>query len=296
MKTLTIGLGSMGMGAALSCHRAGLTSVGFDLNADALNAFAADGGTPIDRLDNADSIDVALIFVVNAQQAESVIFDSPLLDKLSPGAVVMNCVTLAPSIAKDLAARVIERGFGYIDAPVSGGALKASEGRMSVMASATPASMQHAQPVLDAIAEHVFRLGDAAGEGSKMKTINQLLAGVHIAAAAEAMNLAAALDMDLHQVIDVISKCAGTSWMFENRAPHIADGDYRPLSSVDIFVKDLGIVQHEARAEAAVTPLTDTSLGLFADASQAGLGRLDDSAVAQLLARQSQQRLPGMDE
>lgn len=296
MKTLTIGLGSMGMGAALSCQRAGLTSLGFDLNADALSAFGAGGGTPVDRLDQAADVDVALIFVVNAQQAESVIFDSPLLDQLAPGAVVMNCVTLAPSIAKDLAARVIERGFGYIDSPVSGGALKASEGRMSVMASGTPASMQRVQPVFDAIAEHVFRLGDAAGEGSKMKTINQLLAGVHIAAAAEAMNLAASLDMDLHQVIDVISKCAGSSWMFENRAPHIADGDYRPLSSVDIFVKDLGIVQREARAQAAVTPLTDTSLGLFSDASNAGLGRLDDSAVAQLLARQSQQRLPGMDE
>ena len=98
--------------------------------------------------------------------------------------------------------------------------------------------MTDANPVFDAIAEHVFELGDRAGHGSQMKLINQLLAGVHIAAAAEAMNLAASLDMDLHKVIDVISQCAGSSWMFENRAPHIADGDYH-LSRASTFCQGL---------------------------------------------------------
>jgi 3-hydroxyisobutyrate dehydrogenase-like beta-hydroxyacid dehydrogenase len=139
----------------------------------------------------------------------------------------------------------------------------------------------------------VFELGDRAGHGSQMKLINQLLAGVHIAAAAEAMNLAASLDMDLHKVIDVISQCAGSSWMFENRAPHIADGDYRPLSSVNIFVKDLGIVTEEASHQQVVTPLSDAALALYREASEAGLGGEDDSAVVKVLAKQSNVTLPG---
>ena len=116
-----------------------------------------------------------------------------------------------------------------------------------------------------------------------------------LAAAAEAMNLAASLNMDLHQVIEVISKCAGSSWMFENRAPHIADGDYTPLSSVNIFVKDLGIVTDEASRHEAVTPLSDAALSLYQKASESGLGSEDDSAIVKILAQRSNGTLPGSD-
>lgn len=125
-----------------------------------------------------------------------------------------------------------------------------------------------------------------------MKTVNQLLAGVHIAAAAEAMALAAQMDMDLQQVLEVIKDCAGTSWMFENRGPHIADGDYRPLSMVDIFVKDLGIVS-EATQHLDSLPMTRTALDLFSQASAQGMGQMDDSAVALVLARRAGCVLPG---
>lgn len=293
MNVLTVGLGSMGYGAALSCLRSGLNASGFDLNPDSVSRFRADGGFAATDWSEIDNQDAVLIFVVNAQQAESVLFDSPLLSKLNPGATVINCVTLAPSVALDLAARVADAGFGYVDAPVSGGAAKAREGRMSIMASGAPATMAKIKPVFDAISEHVFALGDEPGAGSQMKLINQLLAGVHIAAAAEAMNLAASYDMDLHQVIDVISKCAGTSWMFENRAPHIADGDYTPLSSVNIFVKDMGIVTGAAEAKGVETPLSQTAFNMYKEASDAGFGLQDDSAVVKILAQKSAVKLPG---
>ena len=293
MQTLVIGLGSMGFGAAVSCVRAGIQTAGFDVNPDALERFKAQGGQPIESLDACAGIDCVLIFVVNAAQAESVLFESNLLSGLNSNALVINCVTLAPSKAVDIANQVQAKGFRYIDAPVSGGAAKALEGRMSIMASGKAEDMTDAKPVFDAISEHVFELGDAPGQGSQMKLINQLLAGVHIAAAAEAMNLAASLQMDLHQVIDVISKCAGSSWMFENRAPHIADGDYTPLSSVNIFVKDLGIVTDEASRHDVVTPLSDAALALYREASESGLGGEDDSAVVKILARQSNVILPG---
>ena len=293
MQTLVIGLGSMGFGAAVSCVRANIQTAGFDVNPDALERFKAEGGQPMNSLNACQNIDCVLIFVVNAAQAESVLFDSNLLAGLNPNALVINCVTLAPSKAVDIANKVQAQGFRYIDAPVSGGAAKALEGRMSIMASGAPDAMADAKPVFDAISEHVFELGDKPGGGSQMKLINQLLAGVHIAAAAEAMNLAASLDMDLHQVIDVISKCAGSSWMFENRAPHIADGDYTPLSSVNIFVKDLGIVTDEASGNDVATPLSETALALYRQASEEGLGGEDDSAVVKILAQQSNVTLPG---
>ncbi len=295
MKTLVVGLGSMGFGAAVSCLRAGISTAGFDINPEALQRFQANGGHPIESLEMCQDIDCVLIFVVNASQAESVLFESGLLSVLNPNALVINCVTLAPSKAVEIAHRVETEGFRYIDGPVSGGAAKALDGQMSIMASGSPSAMANAKPVFDAISERVFRLGDEPGHGSQMKLINQLLAGIHVAAAAEAMTLAASLDMDLYQVIDVISKCAGSSWMFENRAPHIADGDYTPLSSVNIFVKDLGIVTDEASGNNVVTPLSDTALSLYTKASESGLGGQDDSAVVKILAQQSDVILPGSD-
>lgn len=295
MQTLVVGLGSMGFGAAVSCVRAGIDTTGFDVNPEVLKRFQASGGKPVEALATCNDIDCVLVFVVNASQAESVLFDSGLQSGLKPNALVINCVTLAPSKAVEIANKVDSMGFRYIDAPVSGGAAKALDGRMSIMASGTPLAMADAKPIFDAISEHVFELGDEPGQGSRMKLINQLLAGVHIAATAEAMNLAASLDMDLHQVINVISKCAGSSWMFENRAPHIADGDYSPLSSVNIFVKDLGIVTNEAVGNGVVTPLSEAALALYRKASESGLGGEDDSAIVKVLAQQSKVMLPGLD-
>ena len=292
MHTLVIGLGSMGFGAAISCLRNGIQTSGYDLNPDVLKNFQSEGGQSITSFDQLQLVDCVLIFVVNAEQAESVIFDSELNAHLNPDALIINCVTLAPSKAIDIAHRIDALGYQYIDAPVSGGAAKARKGRMSIMASGHPDAMKTAKVVLEAISENVFYLGEKPGSGSQMKLINQLLAGVHIAAAAEAMNLAAALQMNLHEVIEVISKCAGSSWMFENRAPHIANGDYTPLSNVNIFVKDLGIVTEEALSNQVITPLSDKALELYKMAFDSGLGGEDDSAVVKILAEKSGVTLP----
>ena len=292
MHTLVIGLGSMGFGAAISCLRNGIQTSGYDLNPEVLTNFQSEGGQSITSFDQLQSVDCVLVFVVNAEQVESVLFGTNLSAHLNPNALIINCVTLAPSRAIDIAHRANALGYQYIDAPVSGGAAKARQGRMSIMASGHPDAMKRAGIILEAISEHVFQLGEKPGSGSQMKLINQLLAGVHIAAAAEAMNLASALQMNLHEVVEVISKCAGSSWMFENRAPHIADGDYTPLSNVNIFVKDLGIVTEEANNNQIVTPLSDKALELYKIASESGLGGEDDSAVVKVLAKKSGVTLP----
>ena len=149
-----------------------------------------------------------------------------------------------------------------------------------------------ASPALQAMAANIYELGDEAGQGSAFKMINQLLAGVHIAAACEAMALAAKQGLDLHKVYEVITASAGNSWMFENRAPHILDGDYSRRSSIDIFVKDLGIVQDIARAERFPAPLSAAALQMYLAASGAGMGQDDDASLARLYAQLSGAHLP----
>lgn len=284
-----VGLGSMGAGMARSLVRAGLETHGFDVDPARVEAFAREGGSS-----GAARFDVLVIVVVNAAQTEAVLFgDDPFADRLNQGAVVLGCATMAPEVARGLEARLAERGLLYLDAPISGGAVKAAEGALSVMASGTAAAFAAAEPALDAMAAKVFRLGETAGPASAMKMVNQLLAGVHIAAAAEAITFGMRHGVDPASTVEVISQCAGTSWMFENRGPHIRDGDYTPRSAVDIFVKDLGIVLDMGRDSRFATPLAAMAWQQFLAASGAGLGREDDAAVAKIYARNAGLTLPG---
>ena len=289
-----VGLGSMGWGAAVSLLRAGITTHGVDIRADVLEKFSAEGGTSFSSVSDACAgADVVFVFVVNGAQADDVLFGAGgAVAAAAQGTVFVTCVTMEPSRAIDLAARLESFGMPALDAPVSGGSAKALTGEMTIMASGRAEAFDKAQRCLDAIATKVYRLGDAAGKGSQVKMINQLLAGVHIAAAAEAMTLGAKIGLDLGMLHEVIQECAGNSWMFGNRGQHIVDGDYTPHSAVDIFVKDLGIVTGEA-AEHPV-PLSQTALALFKEASAAGMGREDDAAVAKLLAIKGGIKLPGM--
>lgn len=289
-----VGLGSMGYGMATTLVGAGFSTHGFDVVPDQEARFVSEGGQPGKLNDVAGRVDVAVIVVLNAAQTESVLFgDNALVPALKPGSVVIACATVAPEFARDMEARCGERGVLYLDAPISGGSIKAASGQLSVMAAGKPEAFAAARPVLDAMAETVFELGDAAGPGSAMKAVNQLLAGVHIASMAEAMTFGMTQGVEPSQFLDVISKCAGTSWMLENRAPHIIDGDYTPHSSVDIWLKDLGIVLDIARGAKFGAPLTAAALQQFMAASGSGLGREDDAAVAKVYARNAGIKLPG---
>lgn len=297
-KAAVIGLGSMGWGAAISLLKAGFTVNGCDIRGDVLARLTEAGGdactTPASA---AETADVILIYVINSSQVEDVLFEpNGALETAKPGTVFLLCATMAPSAATDIAERLEAAGMLVIDAPVSGGHVRALAGEITVMASGSQEAFARASTVLDAISAKVFRLGDRPGAGSQVKMINQLLAGVHIAATAEAMTLAAKAGIDLKTLYEVIRVSAGSSWMFENRGEHIVSGDYSPRSAVNIFVKDLGIVASEAEKAGALTPLAASALSLFMEASQAGLGQEDDAAVAKILARKSGTVLPGMEE
>lgn len=289
MKIGIVGLGSMGYGMAASMLRAGHVVCGQDVNPAAVDRLHAEGAAPW-------TFDLAALVVVvlNAAQVEAVLFGADgLAPKLPKGAVVICCVTVAPDFARQMGARCEALGLLYLDAPISGGAVKAAAGRLSVMASGTAEAFAAAQPMLAATAEKVFELGDAAGMGSAMKAVNQMLAGVHIAAMAEAVTFGMTQGIAPETFLKVIPDCAGTSWMLENRAPHIVAGDYTPHSAVDIWPKDLGIVLDAARAAKFAAPVTAAALQQFVAASGMGLGRQDDAAVAKVYARNASLTLPG---
>ena len=276
-----IGLGAMGLGVARSLLRAGFRTHACDIRAEVLAAFAAEGGiacaTPAQL---GAACEVVLTLVVNAEQTEGVLLGKHgAAGAMRAGSVVIASATVAPEFAASLAARLTPLGIGMIDAPVSGGAAKAASGQMTVMAAGAPENFAKVEDVLNAIAQKVYRLGAAPGAGSRVKMINQLLAGVHIAAAAEAMAMGIRAGADPAVLYEVISNSAGSSWMFQNRVPHILAGDYTPLSAVNIFVKDLGIVLDTAKKAAFPLPLTATAHQMFLLAAAAGRGGEDDSAV-----------------
>ena len=279
-----IGLGSMGAGVAKSLLRAGYAARVCDIRTDAMAALVAEGAVACaSPAELGAACDVVIVLVVNAAQAETALFgEQGAATKMRKGSAVVMSVTAAPDVAVDFAARLTGRGILMLDGPVSGGAAKAASGEMTIMASGTAEVFAKCESVFKAIATKVYRLGDAPGAGSRIKMINQLLAGVHIAAAAEAMALGIKAGADPEVLYEVICNSAGGSWMFQNRVPHILAGDYAPLSAVNIFVKDLGIVLDAARKSAFPLPLTATAHQMFLMAAAAGLGAEDDSAVVKI--------------
>jgi 3-hydroxyisobutyrate dehydrogenase len=269
---------------ARSLVRAGHEVHGCDVRPGPLAALRDAGGSPAaSPAELGARVEALLVVVVNAAQTEQVLFgDAGAAKALPRGAVVLTSATVAPDQAAALGDRLAALGLLHLDAPISGGAAKAATGELSIMASGTPAAFDRARPVLDAVAAKVHRLGDRSGQGSKVKMVNQLLAGVHIAAAAEAMALCIRAGADPQAVYDVICGSAGASWMFQNRVPHILAGDYTPLSAVSIFVKDLGIVLDTARGLALPLPLAATAHQMFLQAAGAGHGGEDDSAVVKI--------------
>jgi 3-hydroxyisobutyrate dehydrogenase len=290
-----LGLGSMGFGMAASLRRAGFAVAGFDLRPEVAARFATDHGgrAAATAAEAAQGAAAAVVVVVNADQTEAVLFGAGgVAAALAPGAVILSCATMAPERARALAARAAEAGLHYIDSPISGGAQRAAEGALTVLASAPPAAMTRAEPLLAAMAAKVYRLGDEAGIGAAFKMVNQLLAGVHIAAASEAMVFAGRLGLDLAKVYEVITASAGNSWMFENRMPHVLDGDYAPRSAVEIFTKDLGIISDMSRASKFPTPVAGAALQMFLMTAAAGMGKDDDASVARLYAQVTGVALP----
>jgi 3-hydroxyisobutyrate dehydrogenase-like beta-hydroxyacid dehydrogenase len=288
-----IGLGSMGYGMARNLIKAGHQVWGHDINPDAVARLVADGARAGELLDHAEALDALVVVVLNAAQTEAVLFGPEgVAAALQQNTVILSCATIPPAFAAEMETRAESAGLLYLDAPISGGAIKAASGELTIMASGRKAAFEAAKPALDAISAKVFEMGDRAGAGSAMKATNQMLAGIHIASMAEAITFALAQGISPERFLEVVSQSAGTSWMLENRAPHIIEGDYTPRSTINIWPKDLGIVMDIAQNSGFSAPITEAALALFKEAAAQGLGAEDDAALAKLYAKAAGLTLP----
>jgi len=275
-----IGLGAMGLPMAKNLAGRGFSVRGFDMRPQVVEALTQAGGQPTASVaEAAAGVDALVLMVVNAAQAEAILFTDGALAALPGNGVVILMATCPPSAVEAIATRVLAAGRRFLDAPVSGCVVGAEAATLTIMAAAPQATFEAARPVLDALGDKVFHVGVEPGQGAMVKTVNQLLCGVHIAVTAEALSLAAKVGVDLDVMLGILSGSSASSWMLKNRGPRMLQTDPEVTSAVDIFVKDLGIVLEAGRDVKAALPLAALAHQMFLAVSGQGGGADDDSQV-----------------
>lgn len=273
-----VGLGAMGLPMASRLASGGFAVSGFDLREAARAALAdAGGASAASAAAAAEGADALILMVVNAAQAEAALDEA--LGALAADAIVLLMATCAPADAARIGARVAESGRAVLDAPVSGGVKGAQGGTLTIMAAGNGVAFARARPLLERLGDKIFHVGERAGQGAMVKTVNQLLCGVHIAACAEALSLGDKAGLDRAQLLEILSGSAASSWMLRDRGPRMLEDDPSVASAVDIFVKDLGLVADAGREARAALPLAASALQMFLAASGQGHGAADDSQV-----------------
>ncbi|HEY5853927.1 MAG TPA: NAD(P)-dependent oxidoreductase [Aldersonia sp.] len=281
-----IGLGAMGAPMATCVARAWHTVTAFDIDPQRAVALAGEGIKPAATIASAaQNADVLVLMVATAEQAESVLYgDGNAAAALKPGAVVLLMATVGPAAVEDWAERLRPAGVEIVDAPVSGGASRAGQGDLLIMVSGSQAALDAVQPLLDAMARNAPVVGTRPGDGQKVKLVNQLLCGVHIAVAAEALAYAEALGLQAGPTWEVLRHGAAASFMLDDRGSRMVDNPNNEIrSTIDIFVKDMGLVTAAARANSYPAPLASAAEQLYLAGRRAGLGRSDDSSLIQIL-------------
>ena len=292
-KVCVIGLGSMGFGIASSLIKNGHEVYGLDKDKNHTDRLQKAGGKNEELSKICKIVDVVVIVVLNSIQTEQILFGKHgIVEQLNKETLIIVCTTVSPQFAREMAEKCNQYNMHYLDAPMSGGSVKSENGQLSYMVSGSKLALQKAHLILEATAEKVFQLGEEPGKGSAMKSVNQMLAGIHISAMAEALTFGITQGIEPEKFLEVISKCAGTSWMLENRAPHIIDNDYTPKSSINIWPKDLGIVLDIAKNSNFSAPLTAIAMQQFVAAAGSGLANEDDAAVAKVYAKNAGVNLP----
>ena len=281
-----IGLGAMGAPMATCVAQAGHTVTAFDIDPQRAVALAGEGIKPAVTIASAaQDADVLVLMVATAEQAESVLYgDGNAAAALKPGAVVLLMATVGPAAVQDWAERLRPADVEIVDAPVSGGASRAGQGDLLIMVSGSQAALDAVQPLLDAMARNAPVVGTRPGDGQKVKLVNQLLCGVHIAVAAEALAYAEALGLQAGPTWEVLRHGAAASFMLDDRGSRMVDNPNNEIrSTIDIFVKDMGLVTAAARANSYPAPLASAAEQLYLAGRRAGLGRSDDSSLIQIL-------------
>ena len=276
-----IGLGAMGLPIAARLLEAGFDVVGVDVAEAARRRFTELGGrVGASTREVPPDVGAVIVLVVTADQVRAVLFgEAGLADRLAPGTLVIVSATIGPRDARDVAARLSERGLRPLEAPVSGGVKRARRGDLSIIVAGDPTDVARAQPVLVPISRELFDAGPGFGTACTIKLLNQMLCGVHLAIAAETMLLAERLGLDQELLYRVVTQSSGNSHMFADRVPQMRAPPAATNSAVDVFLKDRRRGRETGREAGAPTILTAAAEAVFAGASAAGLGATNDSRI-----------------
>ncbi|SFU74762.1 NAD(P)-dependent oxidoreductase [Halomonas korlensis] len=275
------GLGAMGWPMASRLKEGGFQVHGID----ALEQRAIDfNGQAISTEEESRYLvrcEALFLMVVNADQVRSLLFEMGGVESLGQDACIVQMSTISPedaaAISRDVAA--MRPDLRYLDAPVSGGVVGARAGELTIMAAGAEDALAECRPAFEVLGKAVYEAGQQPGQGAAMKAVNQLLCGVHIAAAAEALALAEQNGIDASLMLSMVNGSSASSWMLKDRGPRMIAEPGDVTSVIDIFCKDMGIVCDAAKASRAFTPLAETARQLFVSSSQRGEGKLDDSQL-----------------
>ncbi len=277
-----VGLGAMGRGVAANLLAKGFSVIGCDVRTEPGEWMRKQGGEFVARpRDLAGKCDIVVSLVVSDAQTEQVLFgEHGIAPHLGQGSVFVMCSTVPPAYVRSLAPRLTKLGVALIDAPVTGGMVGAAKGTLTIMAGGPKEAFERVRPVLEAFGARIYHLSEENGAGAQMKVINQLLCGVHLAAAGEALAMARRQNLPLKPTLEILSSGAAASWMLKDRGPRMIDGAFDDVTSaVDIFVKDMSLVLDATRETKYAAPLAHAAYLAFLSTSGRGLGRADDSAV-----------------
>jgi len=281
-----VGVGNMGGAIAARLLEQGWTVRVRDIAQDRMRALAAAGALACaSAAEAATGCDALIVCVVDAAQTDEVLFGPDgAAAALPAGAVVLLCPTIAPADVERIAERLAAVGLAALDAPMSGGPARARDGSMSLMVAGDDAAFNSARNLVEAISRQVFRIGPRLGDGARTKLVNNLLAGINLAGAAEALALAQRLGLDLAATLAVIERSSGQSWIGSDRLPRAIAGDYEPRAHVSLLHKDTRLALEAARAAGFEGPLGPAAHAVFDAAMRAGMAGLDDAALFRLLA------------
>jgi putative dehydrogenase len=287
MRTVGIvGVGNMGGGMAAHLLEQGWKVRVHDVDRAKVDALVALGAIACDSTAQAAlDVPVLIVCVVDAQQVRDVLLgEGGALETLQRDAAVMLCPTIAPGDVERLAAELAGRGIATIDAPMSGGPARARDGSMSLMVACAAGVFDAHRSLLEALSRKVFRIGERVGDGARTKLVNNLLAGINLAGAAEAMALAQRMGLDLETTLDVIEQSSGQSWIGSDRMRRAIGGDYAPRAHMTLLAKDTRLAIEAAQEAGFDGPLGKTTRDVFAQALRAGFAGLDDAALFKLLS------------
>ncbi|APV52154.1 hypothetical protein BWI17_22270 [Betaproteobacteria bacterium GR16-43] len=276
-----VGTGAMGLGVARALLAKGFAVHAHDIVPERQAAAVALGAVGCgSAMEAGRAASVVITVVVDAAQTRAVLFgERGLCGTLARGSTLMMCSTIAPRDSEALADELAGAGISMLDAPISGGPARAHAGTLTVMASGPAAAFTACESVLDAMSAKCFRVSGRAGDGSRMKVVNNMLAAANLAAGCEAMAMASKLGLDLRQVREVVNASSGGSWIFTDRMARALEGDASVHAAARVLAKDVGLFVDTARDLGLPAPMSECAREIFLDTVARGFGEEDDSAV-----------------